>query len=540
MARYLQLIFVSVLLWASSGIATANQVVWVSPKKGACVADVGKAVGIEKGETICLFKKSNKAYYCVAIKAVSDDKSIFHLSKDVREHVEIGDSVSIYPVGATLPSVVALGAASVAPPKRVPSTQVVQKTKKKLRKKKRRKKRKRKDIKPEESAWDLFLDRLEDVTIFGAEARYFPKDSLADGPENSAFSVSIQTEWEYTTESADDTFRLNLFGRRDSVDENRTHTDVREAEWVTISEKAELRMGVRKVFWGITESQHLVDIVNQTDQVEDLEGDQKLGQPMINFAWIDDWGTLDLYILPLFRERTLPGEDGRFGFGMPIESATYESDEEKHHVDWAGRYSKSFDSLDLGLSWFIGTSREPEFNVTGDVVIDPLAGPTFVPTGITPYYRQIAQVGLELQYFVDAFLFKVEAINRNQSTGAYQAHTSGLEYTFSSIWDSGIDTGFITEYSFDVRRSEGGMLENDVFLGMRVTGNDENSTEVLAGIFVDALTQSRAHSVEFKRRFDDSLIIKLKSRGFFSDDEDDGLYSIRNEGYSQIELSYYL
>ena len=47
-----------------------------------------------------------------------------------------------------------------------------------------------------------------------------------------------------------------------------------------------MRLGLRKVYWGVTESQHLVDVINQTEGVENLDGEDKLGQPMLNLALI--------------------------------------------------------------------------------------------------------------------------------------------------------------------------------------------------------------------------------------------------------------
>ena len=87
------------------------------------------------------------------------------------------------------------------------------------------------------------------------------------------------------------------FLRLDQVDENRTHWDIRELYWLYFSRVWEIRVGVRTVFWGVTELQHLVDVINQTDLVENIDGEQKLGQPMVNLALIHDWGTVELFIL---------------------------------------------------------------------------------------------------------------------------------------------------------------------------------------------------------------------------------------------------
>ena len=93
-------------------------------------------------------------------------------------------------------------------------------------------------------------------------------------------------------------------------DGERTHFDVRELYWETFGETWDLRIGIARVFWGVVETQHLVDIINQTDTVENSDGEDKLGQPMINLSLVRDWGTVDLFVLPGFRERTFRGVSG--------------------------------------------------------------------------------------------------------------------------------------------------------------------------------------------------------------------------------------
>jgi len=70
----------------------------------------------------------------------------------------------------------------------------------------------------------------------------------------------------------------------DEHDDNRTHGDIRELSWIHVGSNWETRVGVRKVFWGVTEGRHLVDIINQTDAVDQVDGEEKLGQPMINLS----------------------------------------------------------------------------------------------------------------------------------------------------------------------------------------------------------------------------------------------------------------
>ena len=56
-----------------------------------------------------------------------------------------------------------------------------------------------------------------------------------------------------------------------------------------------------------------------------------------------------------------PGRHGRLRAGLVVDHTltSYESAAQEWHLDLAGRYSGSFGPLDVGLSVFDGTSREP-------------------------------------------------------------------------------------------------------------------------------------------------------------------------------------
>ena len=85
-------------------------------------------------------------------------------------------------------------------------------------------------------------------------------------------SVAVEPEWYADWDSGQQTLTVVPFFRLDQHDSRRTHVDIGELSWDLIGDTWELRAGVRKVFWGVTESTHLVDIINQTDLVEDLDG----------------------------------------------------------------------------------------------------------------------------------------------------------------------------------------------------------------------------------------------------------------------------
>ncbi|MCM8525271.1 MAG: hypothetical protein NE327_02065 [Lentisphaeraceae bacterium] len=293
-----------------------------------------------------------------------------------------------------------------------------------------------------------------------------------------------------------------------------------------------LRLGVKKVFWGVTESVHLVDIINQTDAVENIDGEEKLGQPMINLAWVNDWGTIDLFIMPYFRERTFPGSKGRLRSGIPVEinDAEYESSAEEWHTDIALRYENTFEDVDLGLSYFYGTSRDPRFEIRpGQHGLETI-----------PIYDLIHQIGLDLQYTNDAWLWKWESIYRTGSEEGHTAIAAGFEYTFFDVAESGWDIGVLCEYLWDSRDENSlAAFQNDIFTGSRISMNDIQSTEFLAGVIYDLEGGGHSFIVEASRRLAESWKISLEVRTFHNDREDEILEQINKDDHIQLSLAYY-
>ena len=141
--------------------------------------------------------------------------------------------------------------------------------------------------------------------------RGFLEDPLDPRQHNTYLSVAAEPEFYHSWEDINQSFNAKLFYRVDQHDDNRTHGDIRELSWTGVFDYFEVRAGISKVFWGVAETQHLVDIINQTDLVENVDAEDKLGQPMVKLSTEQDWGVIDFFVLPGFRERTFPGVEGR-------------------------------------------------------------------------------------------------------------------------------------------------------------------------------------------------------------------------------------
>ncbi len=365
--------------------------------------------------------------------------------------------------------------------------------------------------------------------------RYFPLSPLDDRQEGTGFSLALQPELYYEFGEGYHSILFTPFFRYDQHDKERTHFDIRELFWLYYGDFFELSVGLRKIYWGVTESQHLVDVINQTDLVENFNGEQKLGQPMILFTYIHDLGTLDVFVLTGFRERTFAGEKGRFRFPILVntDNPVYESSNDYKHIDFAARYTNTLGDFDFGISHFVGTSRDPRFI--------PIENPNEEPF-IQLQYDLMNQTGLDVQMTSGSWLWKLESITRHARGRRFFAITGGFEYTFSNISNSGIDVGVLSEWLYDDRDQSyfpPNPFKNHIFVGSRLAFNDVQSTELLAGALVDYRDGGIIPSIEASRRIGDSFKLNLEARGFYKSEEGQFLYFFRRDNYIQAELEWY-
>ncbi|CZF83771.1 hypothetical protein [Grimontia marina] len=358
--------------------------------------------------------------------------------------------------------------------------------------------------------------------------QYFQSGTI--GQKKSQFSVALEPEFFWQTEEGNTSFTLVPFFRADALDDERTHADIREALLLYYQDHYELRVGVGKFFWGVTESQHLVDVINQTDLVESVDGEHKLGQPMMSVGIESDVGMLDLYLLPYFRERTFSSSDGRLAIpGMAGQPVRYESNHKEWYPGVAGRYSTTLEDWDVGLSGFHGTNRDPYFlSMSGS------------SAEVSPYYALMTQFGFDVQAIFGDWLWKAEAIRR-YSLDTYTAATGGFEFTFIGIVDSQSDLGYLLEYLYDSRGTSAPVAgQNDVFAGLRWALNDIDGTEVLVGGTLDLdNTDSMSLRVEASGRFSNEWSWSLNGWLFDSETENDPLAAVKRDDFFEASVRWY-
>lgn len=387
------------------------------------------------------------------------------------------------------------------------------------------------------SAFSVANIDLGGIDVAGStsiENRYFIQDPLF--PEQSSSQLSLALSPEISSSFGQRAvLSFKPFVRIDQKDGERTKFDIRELMLSYYLDEFEIHAGVGKVFWGQTESLHLVDIINQTDFVESIDLEEKLGQPMVDIRYYNQFGNFSLYLLPVFREMTFPGVNGRLRGPFVVDNSlvSYESENEDTNLDWAFRWQHSIGNLEIGLGYFDGTSRLPEFAVANAENSDDIV--------LAPTYNLLTQYSVDALYVLDAWLLKVEALRGETLGESFFATVLGFERTVGNVFESGYDLGVLMEYQYDERNNNPLITgQNDLMFGARLQLNDFASSEVLLA-FIQDLDRNDSHAayIEASTRLSANWRIEVNAYLFASDSVEDPIYQFRQDDNVTINFEYY-
>jgi hypothetical protein len=362
------------------------------------------------------------------------------------------------------------------------------------------------------------------------EHRYFIQEGLYSEQKN--YYPSFASELEYNTSFNDGSSQVKaiVFGRYDLMDKKRSHIEIREMYYQKSFKYGYTSLGFKKIFWGVVESTNINDIINQKDMLEGINEDYKLGEFMWQNVFINSFGTFETYIMPYHRIIEFPGVNGRLRPPTDLDlkdNSVYENDLENLYPSAAVRYKNTFGNFDMGINYFHGLSREPE------ILLEL--------SEIDIFYPVINQIGGDFQYTFSGLLLKSEAIYQISRGSNFGAFVGGFEYTLSNFLNTGGDLGIVCEYLYDERgnKSIRGM-DNDLFLGLRFSGNDISSTQVLIGGILDMSKSTQIYSFTASRRLNEILKLEIKGNWFHNVSQEEFLYLFKNDSMIQLKLLMYI
>ena len=320
---------------------------------------------------------------------------------------------------------------------------------------------------------------------------------------------------------------ISAIARYDEKDSERRYIDFQKLKYEQYFENYTFKIGNEIIFWGVNESFNIIDIINQSNLAEDMTGTKKLGQPLLSLAYDNNYGTIDLYLMPYFIERKFPSKNGRPRLALEVDqnSITYESSSKEQKLDFALRYSMVYDDYDIGIAHFHGNNRAPQLNINPSTL------------KFNPHYTTLSQTSLDIQATKGAWLYKLEALSAKDGNERHLGVAGGFEYTFYGIRDSQSDLGLVIEYSFDDRNSY--PFNNDSVAALRWTKNDINSTSLLAGMFIDMRGNSNRFIAEYEQRINNNIKLFIDATFNGSIDSQDFTYAFEEDSVFSIKLARY-
>ena len=324
-------------------------------------------------------------------------------------------------------------------------------------------------------------------------------------------------------------YDVRLFGSINQEDSEGTYIDPTVAKFSWQSGNWQAELGYDIVHWGVAESQNVVNIINQRDQIRDLRNDLALGQPMATLRHFGASWTAEAYVLPRFRELNFGANERRWGIGLPVndDSSTFESPAGHNHVDFAFRMSGNAGDLEYGVSAFDGTLRRPE------LALDALGD-------LTPKYVQARQYGVDLQYTWGATLFKFEGIHVDRDSGeSSRAAVYGVEHVVGGVFGTPWEATLFAEHNFDSRGSAGpSAYQDDLFLGLRLNFANTRDTWLTLGGFRDLQLGGVLGTIEVESRLTHQLSLNAGYVFVDADDPEDALSAAREFDHVSIGVQW--
>ena len=331
----------------------------------------------------------------------------------------------------------------------------------------------------------------------GLALRFYPQNP-EDNQESTGVGLRLAPEWSHP---GDTRFLVAPIIRIENNDSGRSIVDFNELYISGRRGDTTLEFGITRLFWGVTESRHLENIINPPDLAAHYAGDTTLGVALLRLAEPTEFGQIEFILIPWDRDPRFPGEQGRPRTEWYIQGDVDHPD--GRPAAWASRVSLDGGNYDAHAYYFQGLDREatlfPLFDILGQ------------PESLRASRKQIQQWGADLQIPFGNVLLKAEAIHRSGYSRSFAAAVLGGEYTLNSIGNSTSDLGLLVEYQYDNDRPTDAPLapmKRAVYAGIRGALNDPANSEFKFGLVHDTTNEARIWRGDFSRRIADDWTVE--------------------------------
>lgn len=311
---------------------------------------------------------------------------------------------------------------------------------------------------------------------------------------------------------------------RSIADFNELYFSVRAGETM-------IEAGITRLFWGVTESLPLENIINPPDLAADYTGKTTLGVALVRLARPVGFGQIEIILIPWDRDPRFPGVAGRPRTELPVLGRVEHPDGQPP----AGAVRVAFggSAFDAHLYYFQGLDRQsvliPQFDGEGP------------PRSLRASRKAIQQWGGDLQVPIGNLLLKGDAIYRTGYSRGFGAAILGGEYTLNSIGGSAADLGLMLEYQYDDRPWDAPLspMDQGVYAGIRVAFNDPASSQFKFGVLQATTSAAQVWQGDFSRRIAENWTVEGSVNVFVNAHAQPALYGFARDSYMEISLVRY-
>jgi hypothetical protein len=284
-------------------------------------------------------------------------------------------------------------------------------------------------------------------------------------------------------------------------------------------DNSNIKLGKSIEFWGALEVRNITDGFNPIDLRNDpSEKTNKLGVWNGAYTYYTDTGELSLIVKFYEQDQHLAQLPYVYYF-LPSfihYNSKLSSEKGRSYPSTYLKYSASTEwemPLDYAVILEHGYDSQRYFNIDG-----PLNGS---PVNAQNRAYLVNKVSTYNTLVVGSALVKLEALYTdvidNKDISDYYHVGAGIEYTIANFLENNGDLGLISEYYY-YRTLEGdkyddlGLFEtmqNDLFLGLRYSFNDDSDSSFLGGVILDTQYIEQSYSMKYETRVNDVVNVKV-------------------------------
>lgn len=347
--------------------------------------------------------------------------------------------------------------------------------------------------------------------------------------ESDRFALRLAPEWRWAESGKTIVISPALYV--EGANNGRTRFDLNELYFSTRMGETIIKTGISRLFWGVTESRHLVDVVNPPDLAHNYAAEQRLSTAMLYVTHPTPIGQLETLLLPWERDPKYPGTAGRPRTELPINNTV-------EHTNgtppaFAARLAISQGDYDTHIYFFRGLDRE--------TVLAARTQGLAAPTELTPTRRLVRQWGADLQVPTGNFLVKSELTYRSGYSRNFFSGVAGGEYALNGINGSVVDVNLLGEYQFDLRPADAPLTtpSHAVYGGFRVALNDAASTEFKFGVVAETASGARIWRGNASRRIAKNWTIEASMDVFDHVRKSPSLMGYKKESHAEVLAKYH-